>query len=173
MNPAHFNLLNITALTAACDVCEAWSLTQFHVIRSHLTYSCCIPIFCFLLCLRRIRDSAIGIATGYGLDDRGVGVRVPRKSRIFSFPPRPDRLWGPPSLLSKEYRGALSPGVKRLVREADHSPQTSAKVKIMWIYTSTPYTPSCRSAYRENLTFTSFANSYNLCSFIKVTENVL
>jgi hypothetical protein len=25
----------------------------------------------------RNRDSVIGIATGYGLDDRGVGVRVP------------------------------------------------------------------------------------------------
>jgi hypothetical protein len=25
----------------------------------------------------RNRDSAVGIPTGYGLDDRGVGVRVP------------------------------------------------------------------------------------------------
>jgi hypothetical protein len=38
----------------------------------------------------RSRDSAIGIATGYGLDDRGVGVRVPLGSRIFSSPRRPD-----------------------------------------------------------------------------------
>jgi Uma2 family endonuclease len=38
-------------------------------------------------------DSAVGVATGYGLDDRGVGVRVP------------DRLWGPPNLLSNGYRG--------------------------------------------------------------------
>jgi hypothetical protein len=29
------------------------------------------------------RDSAVGIATGYGLDDRGVGIRVPFGSRIF------------------------------------------------------------------------------------------
>jgi hypothetical protein len=34
--------------------------------------------------------------------------------------------------------GALSPGVKRPGREADHSPPTSAEVKKMWIYTSTP-----------------------------------
>jgi hypothetical protein len=33
---------------------------------------------------------------------------------------------------------ALSPGVKRPGREADHSPSASAKVKKMWIYTSTP-----------------------------------
>jgi hypothetical protein len=52
------------------------------------------------------RDSSVGIATGYGLDDRGVGVRVPVGLRIFS-PRRPDRLWGPPSLLSKGYRGLI------------------------------------------------------------------
>jgi hypothetical protein len=34
--------------------------------------------------------------------------------------------------------GALSPGLKRSGREADHSPPASAEVKIMWIYTSTP-----------------------------------
>jgi hypothetical protein len=36
------------------------------------------------------RDSAVGIATSDGLDDRGVGVRVPVWVRIFSSPPRPD-----------------------------------------------------------------------------------
>jgi hypothetical protein len=34
--------------------------------------------------------------------------------------------------------GALSLGVKRPGREVDHSPPTSAEVKKMWIYTSTP-----------------------------------
>jgi hypothetical protein len=34
--------------------------------------------------------------------------------------------------------GAVSLGVKRPGREADHSPATSAKVKNTWIYTSTP-----------------------------------
>jgi hypothetical protein len=33
---------------------------------------------------------------------------------------------------------ALSPGVKQQGREADHSPLASAKIKKMWIYTSTP-----------------------------------
>jgi hypothetical protein len=37
-------------------------------------------------------------------------------------------------------RRALSPGVTRQGREADHSPPTSAKVKKIWIYTSiSPY----------------------------------
>jgi hypothetical protein len=30
------------------------------------------------------RDTAVGMATGYAMDDRGVGVRVPVGSRIFS-----------------------------------------------------------------------------------------
>jgi hypothetical protein len=33
---------------------------------------------------------------------------------------------------------ALSLGVKRLGREADHSPPSSAEVKNAWNYTSTP-----------------------------------
>jgi hypothetical protein len=80
-------------------------------------------------------------ATGYGLDNRGVGFRVPVGSRIFTSPRRPDRLLGPPNLLSNGYRGrAFYPGVKRPGCEADHSPPTSAEVKKMWIYTSTtPY----------------------------------
>jgi hypothetical protein len=47
------------------------------------------------------------IVTGYGLDDRGVGVRVPVGARIVSSPQGPDRLWGPPSLLSNGYHGLL------------------------------------------------------------------
>jgi hypothetical protein len=80
----------------------------------------------------------VGLATGYGLEDQGVGVRVPVWARIFTSPCRPDGLWGPPNLLSNGYWGALSPGVKRQGREADHSPPTSAGVKKMWIYTSSP-----------------------------------
>jgi hypothetical protein len=54
--------------------------------------------------LEASRDSVVGTAIGYRLDDRGVGVRVPVGSRIFSSPSRPDRLWSPPSLLSNGYR---------------------------------------------------------------------
>jgi hypothetical protein len=54
--------------------------------------------------------NSIGIATGCGLDDRGVGVRVPAGSRFLSSPRRPVRVWGPHSLLSKgDGGGALSP----------------------------------------------------------------
>jgi hypothetical protein len=40
----------------------------------------------------RIRDSVVGIVTSYGLDDRGVGVRVLVGSRILSSPRHPDQL---------------------------------------------------------------------------------
>jgi hypothetical protein len=35
--------------------------------------------------------------TGYGMDDRGVGVRLPVGSSNFSFPRRSDRLWAHPT----------------------------------------------------------------------------
>jgi hypothetical protein len=56
------------------------------------------------------RDAGFGIVTNYGLDDRGIGVRVPVGSRILNSPISSDRLWGPPSLLSNEYRGLLPRG---------------------------------------------------------------
>jgi hypothetical protein len=55
------------------------------------------------------RGRSVGIATGYGLDDSQVGVRVPVGSRIFCSPFCPHRLRvrGPPSLLSNGYRRLL------------------------------------------------------------------
>jgi hypothetical protein len=50
------------------------------------------------------RDIVVGIATGYGVEGRGVGVRVPVRSRIFSSPCRRKWIWDPPSLLSNGNR---------------------------------------------------------------------
>jgi hypothetical protein len=71
----------------------------------------------------------VGIATGYGLDDRGVGVRVPVGSRIFSKSSRPALGSMQPPI--QWVLRALSPGVKRPGREADHSPLTIAEFKKM------------------------------------------
>jgi hypothetical protein len=86
----------------------------------------------------RRRDSIVGIATDYGLDDGGVGVRVPVGSSIFTSPRHPDRFLSPPSLLSNGYLGFFSRGVKRQGCEADHLSPTSAEDKKIWNNTSTP-----------------------------------
>jgi hypothetical protein len=72
-----------------------------------------------------------------GLRAGRPGFEYSRSKRFLSTPQRPDQLWGPPSPLSNGYGGSFSE-VKRPGREADHSPLTSAEVKKMWIYTSTP-----------------------------------
>jgi hypothetical protein len=43
-----------------------------------------------------------------------------------------------PAVGSSGYRGLFFPGLKRPGREAEQSLPTSAEVKKMWIYTSTP-----------------------------------
>jgi hypothetical protein len=69
------------------------------------------------------RDSAVGIATSYGLDGPGIESRW---GEIFRS--HPDRPWGPPSLLYNGYR-VLSRGVKQPGRGVDHPPSSSAEVK--------------------------------------------
>jgi hypothetical protein len=71
-------------------------------------------------------DSAVFIATGYELDDREFGVRVPVGSRIFTSPCHPDRLWGPYNPMGT---GTLSLWVKQPKREAEHSLPSSAEIK--------------------------------------------
>jgi hypothetical protein len=58
-----------------------------------------------LLILPVCRDSSLGIALGYGPDDRGSRVRFPAGAGNLSSPTRPERLWGPHSLLSNGYQG--------------------------------------------------------------------
>jgi hypothetical protein len=63
------------------------------------------------------RDRAFGIATGYWLDARVVGVRVPVGARFFFGPYIPDQFWDPPSFISNGYMGILPRG--RPGREAE------------------------------------------------------
>jgi hypothetical protein len=91
----------------------------------------------FISCSRgsvQSRDSSVGVATGYGLDGRssspnGGMIFVLSMSRPVLGPTQPPIQWVP---------GVLSPRVKRLGREADPSPPTTAEVNNTWIYTSTP-----------------------------------
>jgi hypothetical protein len=65
--------------------------------------------------------------------------------------------------------GALSLGVKRKWREANHSLPSSAEVKNAWSYTSTPqyvFMAWCLVKHRDNFTF-------NLYLYITVTLSVV
>jgi hypothetical protein len=85
-----------------------------------------------------------------GFDSRrGLGVILfTTASRTALEPTQPPIQWVP---------GALSLGVKRPEREADHSPTSSAEVKNAWSYPPLPSTSSWRGAqlekkHRDNFT---------------------
>jgi hypothetical protein len=67
-------------------------------------------VICTLPKISWKRGSAGGIATGYGLVDRGVRVRVSVGLRIFTSSYRRGRLWGTPNLLSNGYFGFFPGG---------------------------------------------------------------
>jgi len=69
---------------------------------------------------------------------------------LVSSPPRQDQRYGPTSLLSNGCRGFFRP-----VREADHSPPSSAEVQNTWNYTTTPthvFMAWCLFKYRDDFT---------------------
>jgi hypothetical protein len=82
-----------------------------------------------------IQDSSVGIALGYGLVNRGFESRWELRVFLFTTAFRPTQ--GPTQPPIQCVPGALSLGVERPVREADHSPPSSAQVKNAWNYTST------------------------------------
>jgi hypothetical protein len=85
---------------------------------------------CVVLSSYRSLDSAVGVATGYGLDERRVGIQVPAEIS-FLHVVQADSGAHPASYPMGT--GGLSQG-----HEADHSPPSSAEVKKAWIYTFTP-----------------------------------
>jgi hypothetical protein len=102
------------------------------------------------------RNRSVGIATGYGPD--GLGS-IPGSAIFFllhSFQTGPEV--HPVSCLVGS--GDLSPGVKRMGREADHSPPPSVEVKNGQAIPPLPYMSSWHSDYliknRENFAFFHF-----------------
>jgi hypothetical protein len=84
------------------------------------------------------RDSSVGIAAGYGLDDWGGGSSSPGRVKKFSLLHIVQTGSGVHPTSYKMGTGGSYPGLKRQGRETDHSSPTSAEVKKMWIYTSIP-----------------------------------
>jgi hypothetical protein len=86
----------------------------------------------------------VGIYLRYGLDGRGFdsgqGKNISRYSTVSRLDVGPIKSpiqWTP---------WLNSPQVKRVVREAGHTFQSSIEVKNTWIYTSTPHASSWRAA---------------------------
>jgi hypothetical protein len=91
--------------------------------------------------------SSVGIALGYGLDDRGSRVRFPAGAANFSLHHRAQNdSRAHPASYPMGTR-TISLGVKRPGREADHSPPSSAEVK-EWVelYLHSPNMPSLHGA---------------------------
>jgi hypothetical protein len=81
------------------------------------------------------RDSAIGIATGWTTERSGFESRQGQEFSLLNVVQTGSGVHPTSYTMST---GSSFPGVKRQGHEADHSPPTSAEVKKMWIYTSTP-----------------------------------
>jgi hypothetical protein len=102
----------------------------------------------------------VGIAkwynADYGLDDWWFESR--QWLAIFIFTTVSRLALGPTQLPIQWVSGALSLGVKRPGREADHSPPYSTKIKNAWSYTSTPqyaFMAWCSvKKHRDNYTYT-------------------
>jgi hypothetical protein len=98
-------------------------------------------------------DSSVGTDTYYGWT---AGIPFLTGIFLFSIASRPALT--PPALQSNGYRGAPSSRVERSRREADHSPPSSAKVKIGEAVPPLPDASSWSGTslikHRNNFTFT-------------------
>jgi hypothetical protein len=120
------------------------------------------------------RDSSVGIALGYGLDDRGSRVRFSAGAGNFSLHHHVQNGSGAHPASYRRILGALSLGIKRSGCEADHSPPSIAEVKNEWSYTSTPqyvFMAWCLVKHRDNFAITFIFTFYlfilNACSVHK------
>jgi hypothetical protein len=94
-----------------------------------------------------------GMALGYEMDDRGFESRQGLRIFLYTTASRP--VLGPTQPPVQWVTGALSLGIKRQDREADHSPPSSAEVKNGWSYTSTP-----QYAFMRSCLFTTQGKRY-------------
>jgi hypothetical protein len=85
--------------TTRCNIPED---TTLHIHRRENLKS---YIMEFCLIIFRMTTIAQSTGTGYGLNDRGVGIEVLVEATFFFSPRRPDRFCGYHNLLSNWYRG--------------------------------------------------------------------
>jgi hypothetical protein len=124
--------------------------------------NCLINIFAATFHVKS-RGSSVGIANGYGLDDRGSRVRFLAGAGNFSLRYRVHTGSGTLPASYPMGTGDLSPGLKWPEREAHRSPPSSAEAKNAWSYTSTlPNTPSWPGAQLKKRHRDSFTLTFTL-----------
>jgi hypothetical protein len=108
------------------------------------------------------RDSSVGIAMGYWLDDRGSRVGFPAGLGIFLLTTTSRTVVGLTQPHIQWVPGSLPLGVKRPGRETNHSPPSSAEVKeCVELYLHSRNTPSWRGAqFKESTGTTSPSTSH-------------
>jgi hypothetical protein len=118
-------------------------MTDIFILHEYVRDSFCLNHCCKVGSIVNMtaisRDSAVSIATSYGLNCCVVKVQVPLVKRFFSSPYCQRQSWGPFRLLSTVYWGV---GGKVARHEADHSPLTSNQYRgqeHMDLYIHSPY----------------------------------
>jgi hypothetical protein len=102
------------------------------------------------------RDSSVGIALGYELDDRDSRVRFPEGTGNFCLHHRVQN--GSEAHQASYPMGTRDTfmGVKQPGREADHSPPSSAEVKEcveLYLHSQYAFMACCLVKHRDNFTF--------------------
>jgi hypothetical protein len=114
LSPRLVNKLNPSFSDLSAVSIRLFSRDSSHILPKNRTFKLLVRVFvCWIIgCVTRILaerplllwswDSSVGMATGCGLDGRGL---IPCKVKtFFSTPQRLYRPWGPASLLSNGYR---------------------------------------------------------------------
>jgi hypothetical protein len=138
-------------------------ITPHHMPSSMTLKMTRLPIFSCMLHVQQIpnyhrlmrnRDSSVGIALSYGLDDQDSRVRFPAGAVNSSL----------------HHCGVLSLGVKRPGREADHSSHLVPRSKNKWSYTSPPQYAFMEWCLVKHRDFT-FTFTIDLCSSLKTARS--
>jgi hypothetical protein len=119
----------------------AWSIMYIQTGFQFFHFNACSETYEYFVVWqgKKSPDSSVGIALGYGLDDRGSRARFLVGAGNFLFTTASRTALGPAQPPIQWVIGNLSLGVKRLGREADHSPPSSVEVKeCMELYLHSP-----------------------------------
>jgi hypothetical protein len=104
--------------------------------------------------------SVCGSGVGVGNYPGGGGSNPDRDWEFFSSPPRPDRLWDPPSLLSNGYQGLFPWGMK-LTTHVHLMPKSIMRGAILSLpqYNSMAWC-SMKIKHRDNFTLRFFSTGF-------------